>query len=817
MSKVTARTDMHCHSTASQVSQMGVQRAVGLPECATPPQEVYALAKRRGMDFVTITDHDTISGVLEIAEQPDVFISEELSVRFRDTQAAAHVLCYGITPDDHDWLQANRDDVELCAAYLDQREIVCALAHPYYTVETPLTPAQRRRLAELFGVWEIRNGTRPWALNAPAANFIATRGGTGIAGSDDHGGVDIGRTWTEVPAAAAPLEMLAHVRAGRTGVGGTHGSAAKWAHSAVALAARVLGCGAAANRARPDPRAVMQMARGLMREAEVRDGDLGTKLCAENALELLHAWLAAIELEHLDTRALIAALQDERFDHGELYRKACRVHEQKLRLAVGRATGLGSAPEDLPESDGAVVSQAPAAKLAQAAEGLFDSCVPVIPYAAAATFLANETNRLGHQHLREERPRVAILVDGIGATHGITRVIQEIRHRGVPGFDAEVVGTDADVDRRLSCAAEAELPYSPGLRLGVPSVQSVVQALADGGFDLIHACSPGPVGVVGALVGRSVGLPLIGSHHTELVTYAGVRTGDAGLAQAMASVLGAFYAACELVLSPSRSADRALEALSVPLEKLIRWQRGVDCARFSPELRARGMFPQGSMNVLYAGRLEHEKGIALLADAFLEARREEPSVRLILAGGGTGEPYLRGRLGEAATFLGWLHGAELARAYASADLLVFPSATDTFGQVVLEAQASGLPVVAVAAGGPLELIEHRMSGLLCAPEQEPLARSVLELARSPLLRSRLAAAGLTRARQRTWERAFERLAVGYRRALGQDRASLPAQPWAGKDDDAELHEELQALSGARGAESPVASAPELVSKERLVA
>ena len=77
-----------------------MQRAAGLPECATPPQEVYELAKRRGMDFVTITDHDTIAGVLEIADRPDAFISEELTAHFRGEPQAVHVLCYGISVED---------------------------------------------------------------------------------------------------------------------------------------------------------------------------------------------------------------------------------------------------------------------------------------------------------------------------------------------------------------------------------------------------------------------------------------------------------------------------------------------------------------------------------------------------------------------------------------------------------------------------------------------------------------------------------------------------------------------------------------------
>ena len=110
--RATSRADLHCHSTASQLSKLGVQRALGLPECATPPEEVYELAKRRGMDFVTITDHDTIAGVLQIADRPDVFVSEELTAWFKGEPQAVHVLCYGITPDDHEWLQAHADDVE---------------------------------------------------------------------------------------------------------------------------------------------------------------------------------------------------------------------------------------------------------------------------------------------------------------------------------------------------------------------------------------------------------------------------------------------------------------------------------------------------------------------------------------------------------------------------------------------------------------------------------------------------------------------------------------------------------------------------------
>jgi glycosyltransferase involved in cell wall biosynthesis/predicted metal-dependent phosphoesterase TrpH len=599
------RVDLHVHSTASEESRLGVQRAVGLPECATPPQEVYELAKRRGMDFVTITDHDTIDGVLTIAERPDVFVSEELTASFRGEPQAVHVLCYGITPADHEWLRAHNGDVEECAQYLHAGDILCALAHPYYNVGAPLTARHRRRLADLFPIWEVRNGSRARELNRPAAIYIGTREGTGIGGSDDHAGVDIGRTFTEAPPAATPAEYLAHVRAGNVVARGAQGSAAKWAHAAIALAARALGSGTKTGQGL-NPHMVMLMMQRLLREGDARHGASGSDLTPDDARCLLRAWLIAVELDHLDERGLIAYMQEESFSHSDLYRRASRAHERKLRRAIAEVVRAIEGGSDL----------------MGAATGVFEGCIAAIPYAPAAAFLSNEKAKL---YSREgETPRVAILADGIGSTHGVTRTIEEIRERGVPGFEIEVIGTDADVDRRLSAVAEIDVPFYPGLKIGVPSLSVAVETLAEGSFDAIHVCSPG---------------------------------------------------------------------------------------------------------------------------------------------GGPEQEHLRECLGEHATFLGWLEGMELARAYANADIFLFPSATDTFGQVILEAQASGLPVVAVARGGPSSLIEHGVSGLLCEPKAQALAERVLELAASPLLRRRLATAGLAAVCERTWESALRRLAGGYQRAL----------------------------------------------------
>ncbi len=741
---------MHVHSTASELSKLGIQRSLHLPECATPPEEVYELAKRRGMDFVTITDHDTIAGALTLDHLPDTFLSEELTVWFKGEAQAVHVLCYGVTPDDHEWLQAHNNDVEVCAEYLHAREITAALAHPFYAVEAPLTARHRRRLAQLFPIWETRNGSRAKELNLPAFVYIETHGGTAIGGSDDHAGTDIGRTFTEAPAAATPAEFLAHVRAGHVEAHGAQGSAAKWTHAAMALAIRSLGRGDGAGR--PDPTAVLRIVERVMSEGDARHGTVGGDLGPEDALALLRAWLLAMDLD-VDERELLRRLQDGELSHPDLYRRARRIHERKLADAIGEIvtmTGGGSKLE-----------------FGRPALALFDACVPTIPYAAASAFLGREKLKLTRSD--GDRPRVALVADGLGATHGVTRTIEQIRERGVPGYEVEVIGTDPDVDRRLSAVAEIDVPFYPGLKIGVPSLPAIVDTLAEGRYDLVHLCSPGPAGFGAWLLARVLELPVLGSYHTELAAYAGVRSGSPQLELFTRLALRSFYGGCEFVLSPSPATDDGLHGLGIEPERIRRWDRGVDVGCFDPALRRADHLP-GETTILYAGRLSKEKGVDLLVEAFLAARQRDPRLHLALAGGGPEEEVLRARLGEHATFLGWLTGEELGRAYASADVFLFASRTDTFGQVILEAQASGLPVVAVGEGGPRSLIEDGETGLLVAPEAGALAEAVLSLTGSPLLHERLRRAALAAVRGRTWESSLHQLAAGYRAALDEHAA-----------------------------------------------
>jgi glycosyltransferase involved in cell wall biosynthesis len=449
----------------------------------------------------------------------------------------------------------------------------------------------------------------------------------------------------------------------------------------------------------------------------------------------------------LDEHELLVLLQEGELSHPDLLRRARRIHERKLAAAVQEIVTMVDEP---------------AMDLGRAQNALFDACIPAIPYAAAGAFLGREKFKLTRSD--GDRPRVALVADGLGGMHGVTHTVQQIRDRGVPGYDVEIIGTDADVDRRLSAVAEVDIPFYRGLRIGVPTLPALVEALAEGRYDLIHVCSPGPAGIGAWLLARVLELPVVGSYHTELAAYAGVRSGLPHLEATAEIALSLFYGACDVVLSPSPATDDRLTRLGIAAAKVARWDRGVDMARFDPGQRVKSLFP-GEVNVLYAGRLTAEKGVDLLADTFLAAREMDSRLHLVLAGGGPEEGRLRERLGGHATFLGWLSGPQLPLAYASADAFLFTSRTDTFGQVILEAQASGLPVVAVGEGGPASLIADGETGLLAPPDPEQVAERLVTLANTPLLGERLRKAALAVVRERTWEASLQRLATGYRSAL----------------------------------------------------
>jgi glycosyltransferase involved in cell wall biosynthesis len=325
--------------------------------------------------------------------------------------------------------------------------------------------------------------------------------------------------------------------------------------------------------------------------------------------------------------------------------------------------------------------------------------------------------------MNTEPRAVAVIVDG-------TR----LRAHQVPGHELDVIGGEPSVDRRLLAVADA---------------------LSERHYDLIHVSAPGPAAIAALLIANEIGLPVIGSYHTEPRRAPGE--------QRLGAVLSAFYGSCRVVLSPGAVADAELERLAVAPTRIARWEPGVDRERFHPASYSPELLPD-AFNVLYTGPLSREHGIELLVEAFLTARDRDPRLHLVLAGVGPEQQRLRAKLGAAATLLGWPEDDQLARAYATADLFVFPSAADAFGQSILEAQASGLPVLAVHGSASSQLIEHGRNGCLVAAEVGSLADAIRGLARRGAIRDRLATGGLLAVRERSRERSLAQLAEGYARA-----------------------------------------------------
>ena len=257
--------------------------------------------------------------------------------------------------------------------------------------------------------------------------------------------------------------------------------------------------------------------------------------------------------------------------------------------------------------------------------------MPAVPYAPSTAFLGAEKAKLSSRE--GERRRVALIADGIGSMHGVTHTIEQIRERGVPGFEVDVIGTDPGVDRRLPAAAELEVPFYEGMRLGVPGLPDLVETLAEGGYDLVHVTAPGPAGIAATLLSRVTGVPLLASYHTELAAYAGLRSGDGGLeAIARRRPRRLLRRPPRRPLAEPRGRRLAGRARHRPGPDRPLGAR-VDIARFDPAKADRDAYP-GELKVLYAGRLTREKGVDLLAESFLRAQRSDPRLHLLLAGGG---------------------------------------------------------------------------------------------------------------------------------------------------------------------------------------
>ncbi|MFF1656377.1 glycosyltransferase family 4 protein [Streptomyces sp. NPDC058255] len=299
------------------------------------------------------------------------------------------------------------------------------------------------------------------------------------------------------------------------------------------------------------------------------------------------------------------------------------------------------------------------------------------------------------------------------------------------------------------------LPGYPQVRVALPS-RRVAAAITEHRADIVHLASPFILGVRGMAAAARLGIPAVAVYQTDLAGYARtyISAGEATAWRRIRSV----HAAADRTLAPSSAALRDLEAHGVPRVRL--WPRGVDTVRFRPGHRdaalRRELAPNGELIVGYVGRLAPEKHVELLAGVC-----GLDGVRVVVVGDGPSETTLQNAL-PGAVFLGRRTGDELARIFASLDVFAHTGPFETFCQTVQEAMASGVPVVAPAAGGPLDLVSHGRTGLLVPPGEAAAVRdAVWALAADPALRSAYGAAGRAMVEGRTWAAVGDQLIGHY--------------------------------------------------------
>jgi phosphatidylinositol alpha 1,6-mannosyltransferase len=354
---------------------------------------------------------------------------------------------------------------------------------------------------------------------------------------------------------------------------------------------------------------------------------------------------------------------------------------------------------------------------------------------------------------------VAIITESfLPHMNGVTgSVLQILRHLERTGHSAHVIAPSAPGTPLRSGAARVDrvasvpLPGYRHVRVGMAGSGRMLDSLRRFEPDVVHLASPFTLGWRGAVAAERLGLPIVAAYQTDVAAYA-ARYGVAVTTSLAEAHLARLHHRATLTLAPSRESENQLARLGV--DRVRRWGRGVDAERFHPGARDENWEHRspGEVIVGYVGRLAPEKQVE-----DLRALRGIPGIRLVIVGDGPSRTRLEALLPDA-VFLGQLSGPQLARAIASFDVFVHPGESETFGQTLQEAHASGVPVIATGRGGPLDLVRSGIDGWLYRPgDLDDLRMRVNDLAGDTRKRHAFGRAGREAVEGRSWAVVCEQL------------------------------------------------------------
>ncbi|MCU0662942.1 MAG: glycosyltransferase [Myxococcota bacterium] len=736
MTFIKVNVDLHVHSIYSSRPRSFALQRFGAGECYTTPRQVYDTARGRGMHMVTITDRDTIDGALEIADREGAFVSEEISSLFPEDKVEQGIVALDINEGQHREIQRLRDNIYDVASYLRTEGIAHFATRPLMSVGRDIDETHVQKTLLLFTHLQGRAGSADvvearalerlvrglsrdhlerWAERHRLTPHSLSPVRYLVGGSDDYGRMGIARAHTEFEMQEQSIPALREAFfAGRLAPGGSHGTPEALGHN-------IYGVTFSFFQSRSTSSAFSDILNFTDAEEELIGGSpsytdrrVAIAQCIQEAVAANPSFspLRAIEQSHTDKAQA---------EIGELGRRI--VNNLLSRFLGGLVDSFGRT--DIEAAFDAV-------------PGLFTAGSVILPYLFGYRHMVIDreqaeklVEKMGFGRDPDRKPKVAVFVDSgyqvNGVNTGLRRLLTTMREQG---RDIEMVvcgkpprdyhkGRLEELGgwRVMEAVAEFDLPYYQEVQMAFPSLVDVMNYLSSHNVTLVQLSTPGPLGFMGFFGARLMRIPTVANYHTELPAYASQITRDHNIASIVRNWTSWFYGQSERCIAPSKAAGNNLASIGVPIEKIHVIARGVRIHSFDPKLRDPLLWRRYGMGegpkVLYVGRVSREKGIDDLLAAFELTRKEHPLVELVVVGDG---PYLEELQKSHACarihFLGYRRGDELMRIYASADLFAFPSATDTFGNVIIEAQASGLPVVVVDKGGPAEQVSHGEDGLI---------------------------------------------------------------------------------------------------------
>lgn len=325
--------------------------------------------------------------------------------------------------------------------------------------------------------------------------------------------------------------------------------------------------------------------------------------------------------------------------------------------------------------------------------------------------------------------RVCLLTDTLGDINGVSRFIQNV------ALQAHQTGRDL----RILTSTQFKIPSQPNiinfkpvfatkmpryenLELVLPPAFAVLRYLREHKPDVLHISTPGSVGSVGWWAALRMGIPVLGVYHTDFPAYIDHLFEEPVYTTLCTVHMKLFYKRFAAIFTRSDDYKRSLMKLGIAEDRIVRLLPGIDTDTFHSRFKDRSIWPRlgipaEGIKVIYCGRVSVEKNMPLLTKVWKEVaracRERNLSAQLIIVGDGPYRAPMQLELADANVhFLGFRHGLELSTIYASGDLFIFPSTTDTLGQVVMESQSSGLPVIVSDQGGPKEVVQHNRTGLI---------------------------------------------------------------------------------------------------------